>query len=73
MEKHKDYVRRFFESRKKSRRYVLTFDDLVVFMEACAQADMNEMFHIVTTLFNFGYVKGYRAAQSEMRNGGAGR
>ncbi len=71
MEKYKNYARRFFESRKKSRHYVLTFDDLVVFMEACAQADMSEMFHIVTTLFNFGYAKGYRAAMAEIKKGGA--
>ena len=35
-----------------------------------SSADANSAFDVITTFFNFGYAKGYRAAMAEMKKAG---
>ena len=39
--------------------------------EVFSASDYNGAFKVITTLFDFGYAKGYRAAMAEMKKGGA--
>lgn len=71
MDKIKKYVDRFFSKTTKNRHYIMKSDEMFAFMDEITNAgDANDAFRTVCTLFNFGYVKGYRAAQAEIRKGG---
>lgn len=71
MQKIRDYIDRFFSCKKKNRYYSLSSDDLVTFARAIRSEEGNNWFYAVLMLFNYGYVKGYRACESEMKKGGA--
>lgn len=71
MEPIKKYVERFFAKTRKNKEYGLSFDEMEQSMEEVfTVADANGAFKIVTTLFDFGYAKGYRAAMAEMKKKG---
>ncbi len=71
MQKIRDYIDRFFRKTKKNQNYTMKIDELFVFMnEIIDSKDSNGALHAVNLLFNFGYVKGYRAALAEMKKGG---
>lgn len=61
----------FLVARKKNRYYGLSSDELVMFAREIQSAEGNNWFYAVLTLFKYGYVKGYRACESEMKKGGA--
>ena len=70
MESIKKYVERFFKSTKKNSEYGMSFSELESGMnEVVCAVDANGAFSIITTIFNFGYAKGYRAALAEMKKG----
>lgn len=72
MEKIKSYIDRFFRKTKKNLNYTLKSEEMSVFMETMINSkDADRAFKTATTLFDYGYVKGYRAALSEMKKGGA--
>lgn len=72
MEKIKKYVERFFSSTKKNSKYGMSFSEMEYGMEEIFRAaDANGALKIITTFFDFGYAKGYRAALSEIKKGGA--
>ena len=66
MQKIKKYVENFFKTNKENAKYQLHASE----MEACKDAMKVDPFRTICTLFNYGYAKGYRAAVSEMKNGG---
>ena len=70
MQKIRDYIDRFFKCKKKNTAYALTSDDAVSFMREFQSADGNGMFRTIITLFEYGYIKGYRAAKAEMKKAG---
>ena len=70
MQKIRDYIDRFFKCKKKNSAYTLTSDDAVSFMREFQSADGNGMFRTIITLFEYGYIKGYRAAKAEMKKAG---
>lgn len=69
MQKIKDYIDRFFKSKKMDRNYALTTSEMVAFMQE--MSDVNGRFYSISTLFRYGYAKGYRAAKAEKKKGGA--
>lgn len=71
MQKIEDYIKRFFKSNKKNKNYTLSTDTVISFIEEMQNADGNGLYHNILVLFNYGYVKGYRAALTEMKKGGA--
>lgn len=70
MQKIRDYIDRFFKGKKLNRNYVLTTSEMNTLMEELQFADENKLFYTITTLFRYGYIKGYRAALAEMKKGG---
>ena len=71
MDKIKKYDERVFSSTKKNSEYGLSFSELESGMnEVVCAVDANGAFSIITTIFNFGYAKGYRAALAEMKKKG---
>lgn len=71
MESIKKYVDRFFSKTKKNSKYGMSFSEMEHGMEEVFSATgANGAFKIITTLFDFGYAKGYRAAIAEMKKGG---
>ncbi len=72
MESIRKYVERFFSKTKKNSEYGMSFSEMEHGMEEVFSAsDYNGAFKVITTLFDFGYAKGYRAAMAEMKKGGA--
>ncbi|WP_300714661.1 hypothetical protein [uncultured Acetatifactor sp.] len=72
MDKIKKYVERFFSSTKKKSGYGMSFSEMEHGVEEVLRtSDANGAFKVITTFFNFGYAKGYRAAMAEMKKGGA--
>ncbi len=69
MQKIRDYIDRFFKTKKMNRNYALTTSEMIAFRQEIT--DANGMFYSIATLFRYGYVKGYRAALAEMKKGGA--
>lgn len=70
MEKVKKYVARFLERNEMSTRYALHFEELKALAEH-AVYNIERAATAIVTAFEYGYVKGYRAAMSEMKKGGA--
>ena len=67
MKKIKKYVENFFKANSGNTRYQIHTSE----MEACKNSIMHNPFDTINTLFYYGYAKGYRAAVSEMKKGGA--
>lgn len=71
MQKIRDYIDRFFGKTRKNQNYTMRSDELFVFMnEIMNSREPNGAFVAAGTLFDFGYVKGYRAALAEMKKKG---
>ncbi len=70
MQKIKDYIGRFFKSKKMDRNFELTTSAMIAFIEEMSFADANKLFYTIPVLFRYGYVKGYRAAKAEMKKAG---
>lgn len=70
MQKIIDYVDRFFKGKPEDRNYSLTTDDMIVFIKEFQHADGDGLFYMITSLFRYGYVKGYRACKAEQKKGG---
>ena len=72
MDAIRKYADRFFSKTKKNPEYGMTFSEMEHGMgEVFSAKDANGAFKVITTLFDFGYAKGYRAAMAEVRKGGA--
>lgn len=72
MEKIKKYVERFFKGKRCNSRYEMKYFEMMDIMNSIISSrDANQSLPIICTLFNYGYAKGYRAALSEMKKGGA--
>ncbi len=70
MQKIKDYVDRFFKSKKMDASYALRADEVIMFIKELYYVDGNGVFDVIVILFRYGYAKGYRAAKAEMKKGG---
>ena len=66
MEKIRKYVKRFFKTNSGNERYQIYTKDIRAIKE---EMDIDP-FDALTTLFDYGYAKGYRAALSEMKKKG---
>lgn len=71
MEKIKNYVERFFRTKEMKRAYQLSALEVGLVLSEMSGADGNRLLAMICTLFNYGYAKGYRACQAEMKKGGA--
>lgn len=67
MDKIKKYVERLFKSKPEDRNYSLTTEDVFALFKEIQSADGNGLFYAIVSLFRYGYAKGYRAAQAEMK------
>lgn len=65
MEKIKAYIDRFYKSNTKNRNYALSTDETIAFMNELQNKD--RLFHTILMLFNYGYIKGYRACKAEQK------
>lgn len=71
MESIRKYINIFFGKTQKNKHYTMRTDEMFEFINAITNSrDTNDRFRIICDLFNFGYVKGYRAALAEMKKGG---
>lgn len=70
MEKVKKYVARFLGRNEMNARYALHSEEWKALAEH-AVYNIERALTAIVTAFEYGYVKGYRAAMSEMRKGGA--
>lgn len=43
---------------------------MIVFIKEFQHADGDGLFYMITSLFRYGYVKGYRACKAEQKKGG---
>lgn len=66
MDKIKRYVEDFLKTAKVKEEDQLHTNEL----DACKKAMAVDPFRTLCTLFNYGYVKGYRAAVAEMKKEG---
>lgn len=72
MEKIRKYVERFFAKKPIETKYEMTYENVDSGInEVMRVEDERDAFSVVSTLFEFGYAKGYRAAMAEMKKGGA--
>ena len=72
MEKIKKYVEKFFKGGKCNPHYGMKYNEMTdVMNKIISSGDASSSLPIICTLFNYGYAKGYRAALSEMKKGGA--
>jgi len=67
MKKIKKYVENFFKTNKGNEKYQIYAPE----MAAVYDAMKINPFDAISTLFDYGYAKGYRAALAEMKKGGA--
>ncbi len=70
MDKIKSYIDHFFQREDKNQNYTLSIGDVSTFINEIQGADVNGLFCTILTLFNYGYVKGYRAALAKTRKKG---
>lgn len=66
MEKIRNYIDRFLKSNKMNDRYCIYLSEVCSFIKAFAEKPADT----ICTVFDYGYVKGYRAAKAEMKKGG---
>ena len=69
--KIKNYIDRFFKSNKMDSNYTLKTSEMIAIMEEMHFSDVNRLLYAITTLFRYGYAKGYRACKAEMKKGGS--
>lgn len=69
MEKIERYIEKFFATTKKNIRFGMKLDEC----QACMQAIQEgcDALRVTALLFSYGYAKGYKACQAEMKKGGA--
>lgn len=67
MEEIKKYIDRFFSRKKMNERYAMYAHELAT----AAEETEHDMFNALTTTFDLGYVRGYRACKAEMKKRGA--
>ena len=70
MDKVKKYIARFLKENEMNTRYALHSDEWRALAEH-AVYNIERAATAIVTAFEYGYVKGYRAAVSEMKKGGA--
>ncbi len=66
MEKIRKYIEKFFKRHEKNVRYDMKLYEIFL-LERFASENRNAAF---ATTFDYGYVKGYKAALAELRKGG---
>lgn len=71
MEKIKKYIDRFFKETKMNIRYSISLEECKAIAANIRSKDEFDGIFAVSDAFEFGYVKGYRAALAEMKKGGA--
>lgn len=64
MQKIKDYIDRFFKSKKMDVNYALRTPEMIALIDEMHWADTNRLFDAIATLFRYGYAK------AEMKKGG---
>ena len=67
MDKIKRYVNRFIEKVTVNDRYDMSALELKTLAEGASSGNALDAISIT---FNFGYIKGYKAAMAEMKKGG---
>lgn len=67
MDKIKMYISNFKKKKNINPYYDMLYGEMLAFVKAIK---ISSPFDVMSTLFEFGYVKGYRAALSEMKKGG---
>lgn len=65
MDRTKNYIQRFYRSVRINRRYSMRASELFDFAEEVSRHNVCDT---ICTIFEYGYAKGYRACQSEMKN-----
>lgn len=66
MQRIRDYVDRFFNSKPENKNYSITTGDIIAFMDEIRGSN-SELFYTISLLFRFGYAKGYRACKAEQK------
>lgn len=66
MQRIRNYIDRFLKSNKINYRYCIYFGEVC----SCIKAFAEKPVDTICTVFEYGYVKGYRAAMAEMKKGG---
>ena len=67
MQKIRNYIARFFKGKKIRDRDRLTTNDMTLFAIEIRTTNTDGLFYTISTLFDYGFVKGYRACQSEIK------
>lgn len=70
MEKIKRYVDRFIEKVTVNDRYDMSALELETLAQGASSGDV---LNTISITFNFGYIKGYKAAMAEMKKRECGR
>lgn len=70
MDKIKKYVEKFFSKTGRNIRFGLKYDECLALVNEIRRPDGNA-FSTASMLFDYGYAKGYKACQSEMKKGKA--
>lgn len=65
MNKARKYTDRFFKSTRPNSRYSMRITEMFDFANEISK---NNVCSTVADIFNYGYAKGYRACQSDMKN-----
>lgn len=67
MDKIKRYIENFQKQHEENNRFHMKLNE---FLEAVHLAERGEAKKVIADIFSYGYAKGYRAAQAEIRKGG---
>ncbi len=71
MENVRKYVEKFFKTTKRNIRYSMSLKEGMEFVNTIRNGDKHDGIFVVSSVFDYGYVKGYKAAIAEMKKGGA--
>lgn len=63
MDRIKKYINKFLKEKKMNKRFSITLNEFFLIKDAIKD-NAND---VITTIFEYGYVKGYRAAMAEMK------
>lgn len=66
MESIKKYIERFTKRNQYNHRYCMYFREVIL----CSEAFKKKPMETISTIFAYGYAKGYRAAMAEMKKKG---
>ena len=69
MNRIKKYINSFFKTMKRNFRYAISLKECEEVVSEIKKRDEYAGILVVSDVFDFGYVKGYRAALAEMRKG----